>query len=60
MACLLSNFIQSEVSIHTTCNDLIWCKTGLNVVSNTRNVAFELILQQCCTTSCTVWLPILP
>ena len=33
---------------------------GLNVFSNTRNVAFELILQQCRTTSCTVWLPILP
>ena len=29
MVCLPRNFIQSKVSIHATCNDLICCKTGL-------------------------------
>ena len=31
---------------------LISCKTGLNVGGKTRNLAFELVLQQCCKTSC--------
>ena len=31
MAWLPYNFIQSEGSIHATCNNLVCCKTGLNV-----------------------------
>ena len=31
MAWLSHNFIQSEGSIHATCNNLVCCKTGLNV-----------------------------
>ena len=34
------------------CN-LICCKTGSNVSGQTRNIAIELVLQQCCKTSCT-------
>ena len=33
MAWLPRNFIQSEVSIHATCNNLICCKTGLNMLN---------------------------
>ena len=40
MACLPHNFIQSEVSIHPTCNNLICLGTGLNVGG-------KLVLQQC-------------
>ena len=40
MACLPHNFIQSEVSIHPTCNNLICQGTGLNVGG-------KLVLQQC-------------
>ena len=37
------NFIQSEVSIHTTCDNLIQCcKTGLNVGDKT---SFAAMLQ---------------
>ena len=28
--------------------------TGLNVVGKTRNTAFQLVLPQCCKTSCTI------
>ena len=31
----------------------ICCKTGLNVGGKTRNIAIQLVLQQCCKTSCT-------
>ena len=39
MACLPHNFIQSEVSIHATCNNLICQGTGLNAGG-------KLVLQQ--------------
>ena len=38
----------------------ICCKTGLIVGSKTRNIAIQLVLQQCCKTSCTFLLPVLP
>ena len=40
MVCLPYNFIQSEVSIHPTCNNLICQGTGLNVGG-------KRVLQQC-------------
>ena len=40
MACLPHNFIQSEASIHPTCNNLICQGTGLNVGG-------KRVLQQC-------------
>ena len=33
--------------------------TGLNVSGETRNIAFQLVLKQCCKTSCTFLLPVL-
>ena len=36
------------------CNKKIWCKTGLNMGGKTRNIAFQLIFQQCCKTGCTL------
>ena len=50
-------FIQSDVSVHTTCRKLICCKTGVNVGGKTCNIAFQLVLQQCFETSCTFLLP---
>ena len=60
MAWLLCNFIQSEIRIHATCNNLICYQTGLNMGGKTRNIAFQHVLQQCCKTSCMFLLPILP
>ena len=44
------NFLQQLLA---TCNNLICCKTGLKVIGKTSIVAFQLVLQQCCKTSCT-------
>ena len=44
------NFLQQ---LFATCNNLICCKTGLKVIGKTSIVAFQLVLQQCCKTSCT-------
>ena len=60
MASLPRNPIQSKVSIHATCSNLIYCKTDLNVGGRTRNIAFKLDLQQCFETSCTFLSPVLP
>ena len=38
MAWLPRNFIQSEVSIHVTCNNLICCKSALKLGGKTRNM----------------------
>ena len=38
MAWLPRNFIQSEVCIHVTCNNLIYCKSGLKLGGKTRNM----------------------
>ena len=38
------NFIQSEVSIHATCNNLICGKTGSNFGGKTRIIAIQLDL----------------
>ena len=35
-------------------------ETGLNVGGKTRNIAFQLVLHQCCKASCTFLLPVLP
>ena len=43
-----------------TCNNLICCKTGLNVASKTRDIAIPFVLQQSSKTSCTFVLPVLP
>ena len=40
--------------------DFICYKTGLNVGGKTCNIAFQLVFQQCCKTSCTFSLPLLP
>ena len=60
MAWLVRNFIQSEVRIHATCNNVICYQTGLNMDGKTCNIAFQHVLQQCCKTSCMFLLPILP
>jgi len=33
---------------------------GLKMESKTRNIVFQLVLQQCCKTSCMLLLPVLP
>ena len=38
MAWLPRNFIQSDVSIHVTCNNLIYCKSGLKLGGKTRDM----------------------
>ena len=40
-----AKLIQYEVSIYTTCNNLICCKTGLNGVTNMHFTAFQLFLK---------------
>ena len=57
MARLPRYFIQSEVSIHATCNNLVCCKTGLKVGGKTCNSVFQNGSRQCCKTSCTFLLP---
>ena len=58
-----SDVINSRVWIPlnfiVTCNKLICCKTGLNVVGKTRNIAIQLVLQKQCKIRCTVRLPVL-
>ena len=53
---LLQNKLNSVAVRFTTHlkkpRNLIWCKTGLNVGGNMCNIAVQLILQQCCKTSC--------
>ena len=50
-------FVQKRFA---TYYNLTCCETGLNVGGKTRNIAIRLILQQCCKTSCTFSLPVLP
>ena len=54
---LLSN--QKSVFTQLAAN-FVCCKTGLNVGGKTCNIAFQLVFQQCCKTSCTFSLPLLP
>ena len=55
------NFIhQKQYSLYATCNNLICCKTDLNLDGKTRNIAFQLVLQQRRKTSCTFLLSVLP
>ena len=41
-------------------NNLICCRTGYDVGGKMRNIAIQLVLQQCCKTSCTFMLPVFP
>ena len=52
--------VTPEVSIHATCSNLFFFETGLNVGGKTSNIAFQLVLHQCCKASCTFLLPVLP
>ena len=51
--------IKTRESTFATCNNLICCNKGLNVRGKTRNIAIQLILQQCCKTSSTFLLLVL-
>ena len=44
MARLPRSFIQSEVNIHATCNNLICCKTGLNMLNVLIVIRFAVAL----------------
>ena len=56
-ATLLYNELNSDVTRFTThikpVLQQIRLLTGLNVGGKTRNIAIQLVLQQCCKTSCT-------
>ena len=56
-ATLLQNELNSDFAPFITHEKnpyyLICCKTGLNAGGKTRNIAIQLVLQQCCRTSCT-------
>ena len=56
-ATLLQNGLNSDVVRFTThikpVLQQIWLLTGLNMGCKTRNIAIELVLQQCCKTSYT-------
>ena len=55
----LQNELNSDVARFTTYENkpynLISCKTGSNMGGKTRNIAIQLGLQQCCKTSCTLF-----
>ena len=57
LATLLQNKLNSDVTRFTThikpVLQQIRLLTGLNVSGKTRNIAIQLVLQQCCKTSCT-------
>ena len=57
LATLLQNKLKSDVVRFTThikpVLQQIRLLTGLNVDGKTRNIAIQLVLQQCCKTSCT-------
>ena len=57
LATLLQKELNSDVARFTThikpVLQQIRLLTGLNVVGKTRNTAFQLVLPQCCKTSCT-------
>ena len=52
--------LQKVKLLSTFCNNLICCKAGWNMGGKTRNVVFQLVLQQCCKTSCRCLFPVLP
>ena len=59
LATLLENKLNSDVARFTThikpVLQQIRLSTGLNVDGKTRNISFHLFLQQCCKTSCTLF-----
>ena len=60
----LQNELNSDVARFTThikpVLQQIRLLIGLKVGGKTRNIAFQLVLQQYCKTSCTFLLPVLP
>ena len=57
--CVTADFLLKRGSqLFATCNNLICYNKGLNVGGKTHNIAIQLILQQCCKTSCTFLLPV--
>ena len=58
--CVTTDFsLKRGSQLFATCSNLICCNEGLNVCGKTRIIAIQLILQQCCKTSCTFLLPVL-
>ena len=57
LASLLQNELNSNVAHFTTHIKPVWQQirllTGLNMGGKTCNIAIQLVLQQCCKTSCT-------
>ena len=53
MAPVPRNFVQSEARVMQLAKKMI----SFNVVGKTRNIAFQVVLWQCCTTKCTFWRP---
>ena len=43
----------TSATAFATYDNLICCKTDLNVGGKTRNIAIQLVLQECCIASCT-------
>ena len=64
LATLPQNELNSDVARFTTHTkpvlQQIRLLTGLNMSGKTRNIAIQLVLQQCCKTSCTFLLPVFP
>ena len=60
---MLQNELNSNGARFTTHNKPVLQQIRLlkylNVDGKTRNIAFQLVLQQCCRTSCTFLLPVL-
>ena len=58
-ATLLQNELNSDFALLTTHEKnpyyLICCKTGSNAGGKTRSIVIQLVLQQCCRTSCTLF-----
>ena len=59
LATLLQNELNSDVARFTThikpVSQQIRLLTGLNVGGKTRKIAIQIVLQQCCKTSCTLF-----
>ena len=46
------------IRLHSLGNNLICCKTGLNLCGKPSTITIQLVLQQCCKTRCTSLLPV--
>ena len=52
--------LQKVRLLSTFCCNLICCETGWNIGCKTRSIVFQLVVQQCCKTSCRCLFPVLP